>query len=200
MMLSVLIPTIPDRVDRFTLLYNDVMAQVAMIKSIHPTLGDVEVLVNSDPRFLDGGPSIGEKRHELVQRAQGKYLCFLDDDDTISPNYIESLLRLCSMGQSICTFRVIVKMESFWASLDMRLSYKVNDQLTPEYEVRRPPWHICPVRTKYAQLYAFNHKNNAEDFEWMEKVLTHCTTEAHTDKVLFQYNHGPHSEADKIPL
>lgn len=199
-MLSILIPTVPQREERFTKLYNDVMSQVHMLDTIHPTLGEVEVLVNSDQRFLDGGPSIGMKRQELVQRATGKYLCFLDDDDTIPPNYVESLMRLCVIGADVCTFRAMVKLESFWASVDMRLVYLINDQITPEYEIRRPPWHICPIRSKFAKMYSFPDKNNAEDFEWMEKILANCTTEAHTDKILFQYNHGPHSEADKIPL
>ena len=76
--------------------------------------------------------------------------------------------------------------------------YRVNDQFTPNYTVRRPAWHICPVRSEFAKLYEFKDINNAEDYEWIEKVTAHCTTEAHTDRIIFQYNHGKHSEADKI--
>jgi len=80
----------------------------------------------------------------------------------------------------------------------MRLAYKVNDQFTPEHTVRRPPWHMCPVRSEFAKLHEFEDISNAEDSRWFEQVLTRCTTESHTDKILFQYNHGNHSEADKI--
>lgn len=163
-------------------------------------LGEVEIIINSDQKFLDGGPSIGAKRQALLSNAKGDYVAYLDDDEDIAPNYVESLLRLCKQDQDVCTFRAMMKLETFWGIVDMRLSYKVNDQATPEHTMRRPPWHTCPVRREYAKLYRFNDKNNAEDFEWFEKVLSHCTTEAHTDKILFQYNHGQNSEADKIPL
>lgn len=200
LIISLLIPTLPERLDQFTSLYNELMNQRHAVNILHPSLGDVEILFNSEPKFLSGGPSIGKKREDLVRRASGKYLNFIDDDEEIAPNYIESLLRLCLQDQDICTFRAMAKLQNFWALIDMRLIYKVNDQISPDYTVRRPPWHICPVKSVYAKMFEFKDINNAEDFEWMERVLSCCTTEAHTDQILFQYNHGPHSEADKIPL
>lgn len=184
----------------FSKLFSELHSQLTYIKTTHPSLPEVQIVFDNSIRFLDGGLSIGKKRESLVQRAQGSYLCFLDSDESIAPNYVESLVRLCLSGADVCTFRALAKLESYWAMIDMRLIYKTNDQLTPEYTARRPPWPICPVKTKFAKLYPFSDKNNAEDFEWMEKVLAHCTTENHTDKILFAYNHGKHSEADQIPL
>lgn len=198
MMLSILIPTIPQRNEMFTELYNEIMAQKAMVNSIHPSLGDIEVIVDSRGRFLETGISIGEKRESLVRLAQGKYSAFCDDDESVAPNYVESLLRLCNQNPDVCTFRAIVKVVDYWGIVDMRLAYKVNDQMSPEYTIRRPPWHMCPVKTMYAKIPNFQYINDAEDFEWMSKVLTMCTTEAHTDKIIFQYRHGSHSESDKI--
>lgn len=199
-LLSILMPTIPERADRFTKLFNEVHRQLQYIQTFHPTLGRCEILINSLPRFLDGGPSIGLKRQSLINKAQGKYLCFLDDDEQIAPHYLESLMRLCKQGPDIVTFRALAFMSTYWGLVDMRLAYKVNDQLTPDYTARRAPWHICPVRTDFARLHKFKDLNNAEDFDWMERVIGQCTTEVHTDKILFMYNHGEHSEADKIPL
>lgn len=199
-LLSILIPTIPERHQRFTKLYNELMRQKTEFDTTHDTIGELEIVVNSDKRFLDGGLSIGKKRQALVQAAEGKYLCFVDDDEQVPPNYIESLMRLCYKGQDVCTFQALAKMGSFWALVDMRLDYKVNDQINPNYTARRPPWHCCPVKSVFAKMFEFPDLNNAEDFVWMEKVLTCCTSEAHTDSILYQYNHGQHSEADKIPL
>lgn len=199
-MLSILIPSIPSRVDRLRILQNELDSQVKTIYTIdnYSSLGDIEILIDDSKTFLDGGLSIGKKRESLVQRANGKYVVFLDDDDSISPNYIEALLRLCNTDVDVCTFRAIVKLQNSWGLVDMSLKYQFNEQFTPEYTIRRKPWHICPIRSEFAKLYEFKDINNAEDFEWTERVLTHCTTEAHTDKILFQYSHGSHSEADKI--
>jgi glycosyltransferase involved in cell wall biosynthesis len=199
-LLSILIPTIPERNERFTKLYNELMRQKTAFETFHDSLGRVEILVNADKRFLDGGLSIGNKRNALVKSAEGKYLCFLDDDESIPGNYLESLMRLCYQGQDVCTFQALAKLQTFWALVDMRLAYKLNDQLNPNYTARRPPWHCCPVKSVFAKMFEFPDLNNAEDFVWMEKVLACCTTEAHTEAILYGYNHGEHSEADKIPL
>lgn len=196
-MLSILIPSIPKRKQKLDRLLCELTKQIEAIKQ-HEMLGIVEAVFDDSISFLDGGLSIGKKREKLVKLATGKYLCFLDDDESIAPNYVESLLRLCNFDLDICTFRAISKLETAWGLVDMRLAYKLNDQFTPEHTIRRMPFHMCPVRSEFAKLYEFEDINNAEDSRWMEQVLAHCTTEAHTDKILFQYNHGQHSEADKI--
>lgn len=196
-MLSILIPSIPSREDKLTKLLDNLGKQINAL-SVHDTLGNIEVIVDNTKSFLDGGLSIGKKRESLVSVASGKYLCFLDDDESISPDYAETLLRLCNYDLDICTFRAIVKLETTWGLVDMRLAYKTNDQFSPEFIVRRMPFHMCPVRSKFAKKYKFEDISNAEDSKWMEQVLTNCITESHTDKIIFQYNHGSHSEADKI--
>lgn len=195
--LSILIPTIKERSNMFTSLYNEVMKQIAYMDSVHPTLGKIEVLIDDSPRFLDGGPSIGKKREALVKRAEGKYLCFLDDDESIAPNYIETLVRLCQFNADVCTFRNVSKLDSYWMVVDLKLKYP-NDQATSDFMIRRKPWHICPVKSEYAKLHSFEDSNYGEDFSWMERVLAHCTTEAKSESVIHQYNHSKHSEADKI--
>lgn len=193
--LSILIPSIPERAGNRGLLCRELERRKS---NLPDEIGTVEIIVDDSKSFLKGGLSIGKKRQGLVEKAAGKYLCFLDDDENISPIYIETLVRLCNENKDVCTFRSIIKLKDYWGLVDMRLVYKVNDQASPDYTVRRPPWHICPVRSDFAKLYEFQDINNAEDFEWFAKVLSHCTTEAHTQRILFQYNHGIGSEADKI--
>lgn len=195
--LSILIPTTPDRHEMFTALFNEVHRQIGYMQTVHPSLGKIEVLVDDSKRFLDGGLSIGKKREALVKRAEGKYLCFLDSDDWIAPNYVETLVRLCQRDADVCTFRNITKTDTFWCVVDMGFHYP-NDQANPNLTVRRRPWHICPVRSSFARKYDFEDSNYSEDFTWMEKVLSHCTTEAKSEAIIHEYRHGKHSESDKI--
>lgn len=198
--LSILIATLPDYKKQFKVLEKELKRQIKYCNEIHPTLGMVEVVVNNGKRFTEGGLSIGKKREALVREANGAYLCFLDYDESVAPNYVEELLRLCYADMDIGTFRVMVKMSNFWTLLDMSLNYKENTQLTPDSIVTRPAWHVCPMRSSFAKQFEFPDLNNAEDFVWMEKVLALCTTEIHTNKILYQYNHMKISEADKVPL
>jgi len=195
-LLSILIPSIPNRSQMLNELFLDIFPQIQ--KNNFNSGKYVELLIDSSAAYLDGGLSIGKKREALVNRAKGKYVCFLDDDDKISPDYIETLVDLCKQGADVCTFRAFIKLFNGWGTLNMSLENEINEEFTPNKLINRPPWHICPVKREYATLYEFPDINNAEDWQWFSKVLKHCNTEAHTNKYLYEYNHGTHSEADKI--
>ena len=196
--LSVLIPTIPSRMKLFFELYRELKYQVEMCREVHPSLGKVQILVDRRKEFLKGGPSIGGKRQSLIERAKGNYLCFLDDDENISPKYVETLLRLCNLDKDVCTFRNVSKFDNYWCIVDMGLD-NPQEQAHDIDIVYRKPWHICPVRREYASQYLFPDTNYGEDWVWFEKVLKHCKTEAKSNALLHQYNHSKaKSEADKI--
>lgn len=196
-MLSILVCTIPQRNDMFRNLILKLEKQAEYCKKTHPTLGKIQILVNNGKKFTEGGLSIGEKRQSLLDLAIGKYVNYLDDDEDISPDYLETLLRLCYEDQDVCTFRSLSKLSNNWALVDMRLDNPM-EQINPNTITLRPPWHVCPVKREYAQLYKFTDSNYGEDWEWFKNVLTHCHSDAHTDKILHAYQHGQHSEADKI--
>lgn len=197
--LSILIPSIPEHFDMLEDLQHELHKQIIALNTDHPMLGDVEVLIDNSIRFLNGGLSIGKKREGLYRRANGMYSVCVDCDDWIAPNYIESIMRLCYQGKDICTFRNFTKTDFYWTVVDMSLRNIENEQATPDRIVKRKPWHTCPVKSEYAKLYEFEDSNYGEDFSWMEKVLTNCKSEAHTDQVLHCYQHSSkHSEADKI--
>lgn len=191
-------PAIPERSHLFTPLYKELHRQLEFMNTFHPSLGEIEIIVDSSKKFLDGGLSIGKKRESLVKRATGKYCNFLDDDENIAPNYLETLVRLCCQGKDVCTFRAIAKLDNYWAIYDMRLNQH-NEQSTPDKTVLRGAWHTCPVRTEYAQRYEFEDISYGEDAKWMNKVLSDCKTEAHSESIILQYNgNSITSESNKI--
>lgn len=197
-MLSILIPTTPDRDYLFYPLYDELNRQVYELHNMHPMLGTVEILVDSSKRFLEGGLSIGKKRQGLVERANGKYLNFLDSDENIAPNYTEQLVRLCNHNRDIVSFRNFTKTDYYWTLIDMSLKF-VNQEATPDGIVKRLPFHICPVKSEFAKMYEFEDINYGEDWQWFQKVLTHCQTEAKTNQILHVYNHiNAISESDRI--
>lgn len=196
--LSILIPSIPKRYGILSKLAGELYKQVLYMKTFHYLLGEIEIIVDGSERFLDGGLSIGKKREKLVSEAKGKYLCFLDDDEQIAPNYLEVLVRLCIKDRDVCTFRSMAKMDNYWTVIDMRLG-STNDEANPNGIVKRNAWHVCPVRSKWAKLHTFDDINYGEDWKWFEQVLSHCESEAHTDAVIHSYQHSAiTSEADKI--
>lgn len=181
-----------------TKLWIEIQRQAEWVNTIHIGPGTVEIIVDDSKPFLEGGLSIGKKREALVQKAEGAYLCFLDDDDSIAPNYLQELIALCKKRRDVCTFSNISKLDNFWMIVDMSLNNPVNEQGTNGI-VKRKPWHICPVKSQYAKLHSFEDINYGEDWKWFEQVLSHCRTEAHTTSILHQYNYSSKtSESDKI--
>ena len=201
MKLSILIPTLPQRKKMFNILRKNLTAQIDFVHSTHHSLGQVEILFDSSKKFLKGGLSVGAKRDALKCRATGEYLVFVDDDDMIAPNYLESILRLMESNPDIITFRSLYKSSTYWGIVDMNLNHAENEQMNDSTIVKRQPFHVCPIRTSIAQQHSFPDINNAEDWGWMVKVLTDCKTQSHSDQILHQYNEfASVSEVNKIML
>ena len=81
--LTILIPSIPSWFKRFERLFDRINDQASKSDIVVEVLG----LVDNKKR------SIGHKRDALVQMSKGEYVCFCDDDDDVSDNYVESLLE-----------------------------------------------------------------------------------------------------------
>jgi hypothetical protein len=197
--LSILIPTLPERHSNFIELYGKLWRQMYHVHINHESLGEIEWIKDDSKRFINGGLSIGKKRESLVQRATGKYLCFLDDDDDIAPNYVETLVRMCHEDKDVVTFRDFTTTDFYWTIIDMSLNHTEDEQATPDRIVKRKPWLVCPVRSEYAKQFEFPDINYGEDAIWMSQVLTLCKTEVHTDQILRSYKHSSKtSMADQI--
>lgn len=197
-MLNILISSIPERSKRLNLLVAKLQEQIDYCNKYHKDLGDVHLIVDNSKRFLDGGLSIGEKRDSLLNRSFSKYICFLDDDDNVAPNYVETLLRLCNEGKDVCTFKSLFMCDGYWTIIDMGLNND-NQQATPDSEVKRNVWHVCPIKRDIAINHSFSALNHNEDWTWMENVLKDIKTEAKSNRILHNYNHYKAvSEADKI--
>jgi glycosyltransferase involved in cell wall biosynthesis len=191
-LLSILIPSIPERKSK---LENLQLILNGQIQKVETTNIQIEVLTDSSVRYLDGGLTVGEKRNGLVQNANGKYLCFLDDDDTPSPRYVSELVKLCQENKDVCCFRTLVKLDDYWGLVDHSINNPINEQMTPNGLTFRKAWHVNPVRSDFAKKHTFSNVNNAEDWNWMERVLTEVKTQAKTNEILLQYTHSSKTSA-----
>lgn len=198
MILSILIPSIPERNEKLKLLVSELLNQRRALRENHPTLGQVEIICHPGPKFLNGGLSVGKKREWLVSQATGKYLCFLDDDDKIYPNYLEELVRACNEGPDVVTFKSLFTCDYYATVVSMRLGQD-NDEATPYSDVNRNAWHICPVLSSIAKKHEFKDINDAEDWDWFERLLPELNSEIHVPAILHNYNHSSlNSEVENI--
>lgn len=188
LVLSIVMITVPERKKQFSRLLNKLKRQIRNCKKVHPTLGKVEIVEVNTPKFIDGGDSIGKKRQAGLIQSKGKYVCWLDDDDDISPDYVETLLRMAYMSDfDVITFNSLVTFDNFWALVQMNLNFQIDEQMSPGI-VHRRPYHVCPFKRDLLQGLTFPDANWDEDTAFLTQVLPKCKTQNKTEAILHNYN------------
>jgi len=151
---SVLVPTIPGREASLERLLASIRETVARLA---PHLR-VEYRVNFDRREK----SIGRKREELLQAAQGKYMSFIDDDDQITEAYIEDLRATIAGEFHVMRLRGQIQQYTFTHSTETSLS----SPMAIGSVFVRPPNHLNPMMTDVAKLVHFGDATRGEDLDW----------------------------------
>lgn len=176
--LSILICTLPLRIDSFKSLIDVLNSQI--IKGGFEN--DVEVIALSDSKTL----SVGKKRNVLKDLASGEYICFIDDDDSIADNYIESILDAIKSTPDVVTFKGNyyengVKKANFYIST-------LKGNLNAEDYFYRLPNHLCPVKNEIAKKCDFTDKNFGEDSDYSKEINRYICNEFHINSYLYNYD------------
>jgi len=184
--LSIVMLTVPERSEVFSKLWTEVRRQTFNCHKDHPILGRIETVVVSGKLRSKGGLSIGSKRQLGLGNASGKYVCWLDDDDGISGNYVETILRLCQDDKDVCTFKSFVKVPNFWCIVDMNLKNKEDHQIHAGI-VQRRPYHVCAFKKEVIKDCKFPDQNWDEDAGFLEQALPLCHTQAKSESIIHEY-------------
>ena len=94
--LSILIPTLPARIEMLSMLMQRLNKQIIDFGLIYR----VQILTLCDTKEY----SVGKKRNMLLEMSCGKYVCFIDDDDQISDKYIFEIMRATQSNPDVITF------------------------------------------------------------------------------------------------
>lgn len=183
--LSILICTLHERRHFLNSLYNILSPQVEEYFNV------IEVL--TDDRERDEA-SIGEKRNNLVRRAKGEYLDFIDDDDRISDNYVSLLMQGINKGVDCCSLKGIITEDGqnplvFEHSIKYS-SYKTNPEGMPvRYE--RYPNHLNCIRSSIAKQFKFPEINHGEDKSFADQLFQSglLKTEHYIEEVIYYYDY-----------
>lgn len=176
MKFSILILSIPERLKKLSELLDILRPQCEN----NP---DVEILVLTDNRKR----SVGSKRSSLLQLAQGEYLAFIDDDDLVSTDYVDVILKTLRdyPDLDVLTFTQIVSFPN--GSLTM-CKYSVNFQ----YESGPGWWRGLPAHTMVwkrdlVKDIPFPNKDWQEDLDWCKVASKKVTRELIIEDELYHY-------------
>jgi hypothetical protein len=184
-LLSILVPTVPGRESKLARLLASLDAQT---HGRH----DVELLVLRDSRSL----TIGEKRNKMVQIARGEYVAFVDDDDAVAADYVETICKsLLQAAPDVLCFTVAVMGHGPEKPCRFHPSFG-HENLAHEY--RRKPNHLMVWRRELAAAIPFPHVRRHEDDAWAERMATVASRVTTVERVLYTYQFDPRDNS-RIP-
>ena len=129
----------------------------------------VEIIVNAD----NGEKSVGQKRNEILDASSAKFICFVDDDDKISKDYLKWIVRCINQNRNLdsigFTGRYYIN-NMFAMYFKHANTYGGNFRGSDGIQYR-PCNHLNPVRTAIARKIGFVDKNHGEDSDYSDRLL-----------------------------
>jgi glycosyltransferase involved in cell wall biosynthesis len=175
MLLSILIPTIEKRHEMLQSLLSDLRKQI----------GDNEIeIIVCDIK----NATIGDKRNRLLNAATGEYLVFIDDDDTISDDYIYCITQALEGSPDCCSLNGIITTNGHNPKRFVH-SIKYNSYFEKDNVYYRPPNHLNVIRSVIAKQFTFPTKNFGEDTDWAMQICKSgmLKTEVEITDTLYYY-------------
>ena len=176
-LLSVLIPTVPERAEQLAHLIATLEAQ----RDGKP----VEILSLSENKTR----STGLKRNALLAAARGKYVAFCDDGDDVADDYVATLCDMAKVDVDVLCFQQSAQWADAETTIEFRIHHPVAGVFRPGCLTKRFPWHVCAWRRELAQQFVFTDKDDGADLDWVMQANELVRTEAYNPKILHYYTH-----------
>ena len=197
---SILVPAVPSRLARLEKL----MAKLSAQAERKP----VEVLALLDNKKR----TVGFKRDALVQAALGRYVAFVDDDDDVADDYVDSIIsaacqttadvivfkQRCTFVNAKCISCLEIDGPPFVIDHDINNPMEAVHQFEDGHwrDIKRKPWHHNAWKASLAKSVRFPDTSFGEDGAWCSQLWPLVQSQFKIDKVLHYYQfNGKTTEA-----
>jgi len=185
--LSILILTLPTRIDLYSRLIKSLNQQVIENNLMHR----VQILTLGDTKEI----SVGEKRNILLNKSIGRYVCFIDDDDVIATNYLSVIMSALNSNADVITFCGDYVENEIRTPFSISMVHRGN--FNEPNMFYRLPNHLCPVKREIALSCQFTDKNFGEDSDYAEKINKYLKNEYHIQEKLYFYMYDSNTSQTK---
>ena len=180
--LSILIPTLPNRLELFYLPLIKIL-----LKQIEP-YNNIELISLFDNKKR----TIGRKRQNMIDIIQGEYVCFIDDDDRISDDYIKLIMD--TLDNNPNTDCVV-----FWSCINQP---NMEDKIVKfGFEERNNlPCHVHVWKSSIVKKYEYKNINHGEDHDWINRAKNDIHHLSKIDKILYYYDARYNTTSETVGL
>lgn len=149
---------------------------------------DIEIIVDAD----DGSKLIGRKRNDLLRKAQGEYIVFIDDDDWVADDYCESILKAIENKPDCVGFY-----GEKWQNDSLLHRFKNTMHVVNEPSVEIIPiMHTNPVKRELALTTEFApYLTFCEDQFYALNLRNLLRSEVCIEKNMYFYHYRPYISA-----
>ena len=144
-------------------------------------LDKTEILINLDNRKK----TVGKKRNELLAMAKGEYVVFIDDDDTISDDYLLRVFEGINYGVDHIGITMLYQPDKgSHGVVKCSKDYAWRQAGNTYY---RSVQHVCPIKTDIARRFSYPEINFGEDKYYAHAVTPFIKTEHLIDTPIYFY-------------
>lgn len=181
MLLSILIPSIPERLDSL----KEKFAYYESMITKYNLTGEVELLSLCDNKKR----SIGQKRTDLFALAKGRYVVMTDDDlDRLTRKYFENIRAAIEKGPDVITYYQFARINDDYTFVNFGLGYE-NQYQNHMGVTLRPAWHCCTWKRDVVKDIKFGDSNYGEDDYFQREANKAARTEYKINDVCHIYEH-----------
>lgn len=164
-LLSILIAALPERRAKRERL-------LRLLPLTTENMDQVEILVDDTV-----GISIGVKRQQMLERACGTYVAFVDDDDLVADDYVERVLAACREGADCCYFEGLAVFQP-GRLVRFRHSITLPGWGQDGEGYYRTPNHLNAIRRDLALAVGYADMKHGEDHDFSLRIRPLLKTEA----------------------
>lgn len=185
MKLSILICSLEQRANMLQDLLQELNSQINLAGANK----EVEVLTDIDR----GEKTIGQKRNDLLARARGEHIVYIDDDDWIYSCYISEILKALETNpDSLAISGHMTSNGKDQRNWFISIRY---EWITKDLVYYRFPNHITPVRRKYALKAKFPPVNSGEDYHYSMGLKKYLKTEVKIEQPIYHYRYSTQNKS-----
>ncbi len=176
MKLTIAIPTVIGREDKFEALRDELLLQAKGY--------DVEIISLCDNKEI----SIGAKRQKLYEMAKGEYTVQIDDDDWIAPTYIEDVINSLQGNDCIgYVERCIINGVTKYSKISMAFEDWADVSQPNEFQYYRTPFFKVPIKTSLCLQVGVSDMRFGEDHDFARRLKPLLKSEVFIHKAMYYY-------------
>jgi hypothetical protein len=150
--------------------------------------GRVEVAACHD----NGQAPVAVKRQALLMGARGKYVSFVDDDDTVDPGFVELVTAAMGDDPDYVAFEHVYYVGGVRQPQRVMTGLHLGSWTSTREVLNRDITHINPARARIAQQADFcAPSEGSEDWAYTTTIRRLAVTQVDVGRALYHYFHDP---------